>query len=271
MKIKKIAAFGVALIVIALGVWACERNNNDPVTPHQSEKFIAMSSSNCLALNPSNPFDSVGIMHNFILDSVLPCATISDCVASSNSLISSYYGQYLIGFIMPSVESVSLLLGDTSTWFEATVDSLQSSNLVKAYLHELFDIITDTTDTTYVDYCVFKSKIVVFENAVTNNNILTTNEKAQILSASSVARHSGYYWMDEFSEDNNKPGPIYEPMGKKWWKKFLRVLGIVACDVAGGVVGGATMVSIGYTHPFAVGCGVVTGAVTTSSAAAGLK
>lgn len=270
MQKKKSLIF---LATTAIIMVSCTKQNlktkEVEVSQVSTSSYLVGKGTDCNVPNNSdNIWDSVGIYHNQALEYVIQEAvgqpkTITNYVGYSNQFMKNTFGERVpdISSKLFSVSSVEILLSDTSTYFNNTIDSSRYSRNVKTYLKNLISIMKDTTDDNSFNYCYIKSKIVELENNVPNDSNLSQSEKDVILRVTSVGRFSLFYWNNTFQSKLNG-GESISSKKRKWWQWLI--IGI--SDVAGGIAGGIT------TGPTVVGtvAGVVAGAAGASSGAATL-
>jgi hypothetical protein len=247
-------------------VYACSQYAGREAVKPETKSQLTTSSNYCIPNNVTNVQDSVGIIHNEILVQTLGWPSVDSCLAQANEIAIGRVVNAMPNFqtYLLNTDDVLAIVADSINNFQTIVSNTSYGTEARNALNSLFSILLDTTDTTVIDYCILKEKILNLENSVSNNNSINNNEKVLILSASSVARHSSFFWMNQFKNENGNTPPSYAPMKKEWWKKFWRGLFIGACDVAGGVAGGAALAA--SANPFVIGCGAFAGAVGVSSA-----
>lgn len=177
--------------------------------------------------NTANKLDFVGKIHNEILadfikqssgkkltnDEVLKL--VQEITLKNNDYASRYASDYK-GLTNDQVEQG---ISDFPNQFENTVNELKISDETKRILNELLNE-TFKTDEKGMDYNRYYAYVVNLEEKTIASELPET-EKNLILSAASVARHSGYFWTE--SKD--------APEGKK---HFGWVIG---GDIVGGILG----------------------------------
>lgn len=198
--------------------------------------------------NPENPYDSVGYWHNIFADQIYPQLTSGSEIDESINISCDYfYSQgYDTTHIYSIVHSVNNNMGN---FYFNNIESLNISNESKSLLRSLLvDFAAMLVDENITEYEVYKAFIIDYEETqVINNSNITTNDKAIILSTTSILRYSLYYWM-------NNNGFITQSKATPGW---LKVLAIIGADVVGGAVASA----VGATGPAAACVSVAVGAL----------
>ena len=146
-------------------------------------------------INPSNPFDDAGKIHNEILTSYYahsPLPTETDSIVAllhSKATLHPYFSTLTGSLILP--QEFEKLLSQPDI---ALQDFLQSSDLsekakisLSHYIEELL-FYTHSSD----DYAVIYDYITGYEHTIAGETLYSSNEKAIILSITSITRHSVY-------------------------------------------------------------------------------
>jgi hypothetical protein len=248
------------LAIATLGFYACKQENLKPEGLQMSENPQSNSASiPCSPANPDNPFDSVGIIHNLALNDVknsvgFSNSTINQRVNRANQYLSQQFG---ISATF-TISTITNIIADSSNSFNTTINNLSVSNNLRNRLRNVVFLIKNNSD--FDNYCDLKNQIMILEQAVIDDNTLSTNEKNIFLKVSSIARHTLHYWTsiywNEIGYDVNDPLASATERSKRPWWKWV-VVGL--CDVAGGIAGGGAGIA-----------GVVAGAAGASSGASSL-
>jgi|GEM_PF-969236 len=211
---------------------------------HSFNKRDGVSSPN----NPSNPWDIYGVIHNEILQYVVnnQGSLGNDTDATINFALTQFESRYdpmsFGGYT--SVSEIQNILHSFPNSYHNVISTYSYSPNTKNKLRGLFDIIYSSFEEDDLDYNSMKNKIIDFEVNLLNGNsggAVSVNDvdKIIILKATSIARHSFYFW---YLNTNEIDGPDFEyeledgggnRVNKKWWKWLV----IGAADVAGGVTG----------------------------------
>lgn len=184
----------VFLAILPLLTIACSDEYTGEITKtarvEQSTKKLVIGPD-----NPANPFDSAGIIHNEIMETIEETAFNSQSIEDIAILIDS------ISAIQPELQ---LLSNDSTlssrlpeiTWIvnnkAAINDVLAASTLgvnAKTSFISFVDSLLLAIDKPYGD---IHSMIVSYEASILNNSVLTSNDKRIILTTTSVVRYSVY-------------------------------------------------------------------------------
>lgn len=195
--------------------------------------------------NTANNLDYVGKIHNEILSDFIKQSkgkrlsneevlNLVKEITLNNEDYAHHYGKEYYGL---TNEQVAMGINDFQNQFENIVNNLKICNEAKKVLNDLLNE-TFKTDAKGMDYDSYYAYAVNLEEKTVGSELPQT-EKNLILSASSVARHSAYFWTE--SKD--------APEGKK---HFGWVIG---SDIVGGVLG----------FFFGGGVGAISGAAGGSS------
>ncbi len=185
--------------------------------------------------NSKNQYDYAGKLHNDILTQVLKTkGTGNLSVNEVCNLVDKFGGsnseyQELTGSSYETIDSkeVSVLLEDSSSNFDNVINKSSISNNAKNQIISLRNYILsiEKTNDSYSDVYNY---IVKFEDSILNNKELSTEDKKNILSLSSTARYSAYFWNNYYSDTVAK---------HHWW---LIILG----DAIGMIDGPGTAVAV---------------------------
>lgn len=261
MKRKTLSVLVLSILLVA----ACSKQGTKPNddTSQKQPAFSGRSNENSGCGDPSNnsnPWDSVGIYHNYALDYVKKqalggTADLKKYLDYSNNYMVSTFSSRVsnIRELLPSEDQLRTILADSASYYSNFIDKSPYSEGVKLKFKELIGIITDEVGYEDADYCDIKVRILEFEEKLLADGSLKTDEKDQVLKASSVARYSLYFWYNEYQAS-------LETSKRKWWQWLI----VGVADVAGGIAGGIA------TGPTVVGvvAGAVAGAAGASSGAA---
>ena len=261
MKSKTLSVFVLSILLVV----ACSKQNTDKPIDAEKQQPVSSLSSNSNAgcgdpSNSSNSWDSVGVYHNYALEYVKKqafggTADLKQYLDYSNNYMVSTFSSRVsnIRELLPSDDQIKSILNDSASYYSNVIDKSPYSDGVKGKFKELIGIITDEVGYEDADYCDIKVRIVEFEEKLLADGSLKTEEKDQVLKASSVARYSLYFWYNEYQAS-------LETGKRKWWQWLI----VGVADVAGGIAGGIA------TGPTVVGvvAGAVAGAAGASSGAA---
>ena len=261
MKRKTLSVLVLSILLVV----ACSKQGTEkPIDADQKQPaFSARSNENGGCGDPSNssnPWDSVGVYHNYALEDVKKhalggTADLKQYLNYSNNYMVSTFSSRVpnIRELLPSEDQITSILADSASYYSNFIDKSSYSEGVKGKFKELIGIITDDIGYEDADYCDIKVRILEFEEKLLADGSLKTEEKDQVLKASSVARYSLYFWYNEYQAS-------LETSKRKWWQWLVVGVADVAGGIAGGIATGATVVG-------AV-AGAVAGAAGASSGAA---
>jgi hypothetical protein len=182
--------FALALFFISCDDTSIKEQNDSTVT-----HFKIAKEKEELPFNSANPFDEAGTIHNEILTNYYthyPLLTDTDSIidlfhwkAKEHSFFSSLTASPILS------NELNLLLSQPENMLE---DFLQNSNLsVKArtslshYIYELL-LYAHSSD----DYAVVYDYITNYEHTIVTDSLYSSDEKAIILTITSITRHSVY-------------------------------------------------------------------------------
>lgn len=181
--------------------------------------------------NPANPFDSAGVWHNIILDSVKAFLDTPGYKEYSQVTLYIYkFSQIHLQIHPQDLSHLSAkILADTTNYFTNVIASGPLPRTTKNYVLSLLEILRRADgDASFHD---IKEHILEFENSVICNVQLASGDRQIILQASSIARYSAYHWLRIYNSipaEQAQAGPL------RW---FVTVASDVTAGV-GGIVGG---------------------------------
>lgn len=177
-----------AFIVIIFSV-GCQKNENaKPPAPVSDDE----------PANLMNPYDSFGYWHNVILDSIEQQRKVGGCAdfTGSCNYIRKFYRMKNWSELAEShFNEISQQVVNAASDMDGFIDGLQWSDSVKTRVKELTKILMDQ-GTDSCTYPCLKNKVKAFEEEVLLSS-LSDFEKEVILKATSVARYSGYRWIQQ--------------------------------------------------------------------------
>jgi len=180
------------------------------------------------AANPANPYDSVGILHNKIVDAVL-----LRIAANGDTSLQAITAQVIAfaGSKMPAEAALSLsaataiAIKNAPDNYAQLIEDTDLSNTAKGYLHTLIIIVKDTS--AYHNpssvYPILYNRILGLESQVLSNQQLSSIDRRAVLEVSSVGRYSLFYWLH-----NDQQYSL---------KKIIRAMATVCGDIGGAVEG----------------------------------
>jgi hypothetical protein len=254
-------------LLISLGIISC------------SENGTVNTERNILASAPTfaNPYDSVGIMHNLVLDEFILRIDSLDAICDS-----AIFHDEFFEIIQQSYESLTNCVNCED--IESNFVNMINAKTQHATLEDYLDDAIGNPDFTqiYIDMDSIVSNAQNIDSVLTSlvyleikvDTLITdADEKAALFSALAVARHSSSYWYAEENDPNSvwrlgngceepssirmKPG---QGTGQRW--------GQVASADIGGTIGAAVGAAVAAV-PIVIGPVAAAGAASTASAAIG--
>ncbi|WP_157097968.1 hypothetical protein [Niabella ginsenosidivorans] len=175
-----------ALIIFSTG---CKKSENAKSAPTVSETEPA---------NLQNPYDSFGYWHNVILDSIEQQRKTGNCAgfsASCNYIRKFYRMKNWPELAQDHFNKIPQEVMDAATDVNGFIDRYRWSDSVKTRLAHLVKIIEDVS----MDSCTypeFKNTVRCFEENVLQSGLPDADQEV-ILKATSIARYSGYRWIQD--------------------------------------------------------------------------
>lgn len=223
---KRITAFAAAILLLGSSFFvSCKKESQsdipEPVRKVQKAATVANVSCEDPA-NPDNPYDQIGYYHNEGVTYVLNITGNSNPVASSEiAALSNQYGLQTFNINgTATAADIDEVVNDGINEYTSIIDQYSVSDKARAYLYQLMAIFDDPSETDEVEYCPLKDRIVALESTVLQDGTLNNTERRQVLSATSVARYSLYYWMNyDFPSDNTARLPKWL---KNLWNNYVK-------------------------------------------------
>ncbi len=186
--------------------------------------------------NSKNQYDNVGKIHNILLEefqskfagkglSVEQICLETEKIANNNPEFVALKDE---NYKPINVEMIKNASQDFKNNFQTVIKTSKLSAEGKLRAQELIDyIFAAGFNSQYTKYSDFYTYIVKFEDRIIANSKLTVEDKGAILSGTSTARYSIYFWDKKF-------GGSSQPAAKRgFWGSLL----VGVCDVGGAVVG----------------------------------
>lgn len=194
----------VLLLATALLVTGCTRSKDEVVSTSSANQQQEMTASRAMVTpeNGANPYDKVGRMHNVLLDSAMTFINrtgetdinkVAEYVLECNGIAPSYR-KYIDK--MPA-----RLKDELFNDHNKLIDESKFSPEAKSLLHELLSAISVIK---FPEFGSLKSNIVILERKITASLTLAQQEKQMLLSVTSVARYSAYYWFGWWKQQNDQ-------------------------------------------------------------------
>lgn len=145
--------------------------------------------------NSSNPYDSVGVLHNDILDIYLSGnhthTSVEDIDNEVQSLImASTIVSDSSALILPGIDVIADILNSPDTSLTNIIDSSDFTGYAKIQFADFVDSLMMMSNDEYEYIYDF---IILYESSVLTDTSLISNDKRIILTVTSLARHSFYY------------------------------------------------------------------------------
>lgn len=200
--------------------------------------FSQVSFGQTSPANSKNSYDNVGRLHNIILEEFLSkfagkgltveqICSETEKIANNNQEFLSLKDENYKPIDVAMIKNAS---GDFKNNFKTVIDNSKLSAEGKLRAQELIDYIFSVGfNTQYTRYSDFYNYVVNYENKIMSNSKLTAEDKAAILSGSSTARYSIYFWDKRFG-GSNQAGLTAK---RGFWGSVI----VGTCDVVGVVVG----------------------------------
>lgn len=207
--------------------------------------------------NNLNPNDSIGVLHNIHLDSIISILcenyTNPDAIHQDtlNRIVRDYFLNIYDKDIVEAVFDEKTYRIDDNKSIDAILTEAKFSEETKKEIFSLLEIINSMENTGYEPY--YDTICNVERNIISNSSTISQEEKQIILSFTSVLRHSLYYWYEESTAVK---------VSERWQ--------IAVADAKGALSGGAQGAGIGSVSGNVVGAsigagvGAVIGAVAAS-------
>lgn len=193
-------------IFIMLGIAFISCSDSDKsVNQNISGQSYSFGDSYVNVWNPTNPYDSIGFIHNELLDYAISqyggssgAATFPDNL--SNLISNRCYSNYSTTISADTLEASKddfydeLLdaAGDSLSFYEFLKGRF--STTIADELVTIFNIVNDYTSQNMLTTTIVQLKLN--ENSVSASTVLTQQEKNVILAASAQAKFSLVYWTD---------------------------------------------------------------------------
>lgn len=183
-----------------------------------------------------NPYDSFGYWHNVILDSIQGYRKASRALSFEGScaVIRRFYKMKGWGVLAKdqfyNIPQVTALAADNMSQLIALSPwSEQVQYAIERLVERMRVLETDSCS-----YAALKKEIAAFEDSIVHSNLSTADQEV-VLKVASVARHSGYRWM----QHKNWRKPYVNDPGAVTARSLLKKVGkwfvVTLCDMGGAV------------------------------------
>ncbi len=256
-----------ALITIGSIVFvSCNKEKNNDANGNLSrgpEKITLESPRNA-----NNPYDTIGALHNILMDYCrekvreyymdygewdVPAADDIATIVLANRGITAPYLNY---------DYITSLFADSASCYVDYASTCGASTIEKETVYNIVSLVRNLV-LANAPYSEIKELIVNQEAIVLQNQLLSSNEKFDILSATSVLRHSLHYWLTNngFDAGMSLPAKDDDPQPTdnraSVWEIALADLGGALSGALSGASTGAN-VSSSFENPVPV---IIVGAV----------
>lgn len=150
--------------------------------------------------NPKNPYDRAGAIHNKVLDTLIKYVirTRDTTRAGKHAFLKNYFDKHYGAPIV--LTNSGQLENAIFTDYKSVLFSQKSSQRSKELLGFMVGILESVKQID--DYPNYKKQFVALEQLISSEKF-PGNEKEMLLSTAALFRHSGYFWMD-FFQNNEK-------------------------------------------------------------------
>jgi len=189
----------ILIIALTASLSAChkEQVNQKLHTQFSASGRLSTSAVAITPANPANPFDSIGYYHNLLLSNIQPCLLPFDPVTGTEitGCVIKIANQVHLNETDTQFSLVPMVVGDKRNDFRNIIAQCNYSSYTKIMMDSLIRVVKDAAINTEADYAAIKSVITNFEQPLLNNEHLSNYERQTLLSITSVARYSIYYWL----------------------------------------------------------------------------
>ncbi len=224
----------VSLIVLLA---ACNKENQPAIhqqSPPQMKLARINASVSEQAANPSNPYDSIGSIHNKVLQKVCDYVdeTGDTSISGRREQVNNYFkNRYGEDISKKLLEMESRSKKDFPGGMIKAVPQNMFSTVVESYLNRIINAVRSVK--TMDGYQAFKATVVSIEKEVPADKRLSKAEQQKMFLAASIARYSVSFWMGKAAikpEDQTLSTMGF--FGNVW-----RAINVGLSDVSGAVSG----------------------------------
>lgn len=234
----------ISIITLAALIIGCNKVETKPVS-------VAIDSSTKMEItvtNAANVYDSTGIIHNLLLDSAISFTQREK--SRDPSLLLDYlhevYPTYCPKDAKDYFQKIDpAMLPRLYDDGQSVVRSLPFSAIEKDYLELILNTIKGNEDSSFAAY---KDKISSIETKLLKEERLKEDSKRMLLSMTSIARHSGYYWLNSERFSNRTI------VARGFFRWLLAATNSIISDVSTAAI--CYFAQLPYSY-YPVACGVV--------------
>lgn len=184
------------------------------------------------ASNPSNPLDSIGAIHNKVLEvtwDYVQATGDTNLIGRRNQVIRYFRQCYGIETGTRLLQAEALFKKDYPAG-QMFVPKNRVAPSVENYMNQIIVKIHEMTDASA--YPAFKTGMVSMEKIILTDRSLTVIQQQQVLAVASIARYSVSYWLEK-----SNTIPPNDSLDKGLHHNFIISLGCSLVDVFGGING----------------------------------
>lgn len=195
------------LAIITLAAGCGSQGKNDTVSTVNMAVSVRSNPANTDITpdNKTNPYDSIGYWHNRVLEAVHDFILEKRDTTSSGiqAFIADYFRENRQQEVLKDLKIIPENLPKTIiNDYKKVVFGQPLAPVTVAFLQQIFETIRQCGNTSYR---TFKANIVKIEHRILGNNKLSKRDFAMLLSTTSLARYSGFYWEKILDSHGNKP------------------------------------------------------------------
>ncbi|UOE51310.1 hypothetical protein MTO98_09490 [Mucilaginibacter sp. SMC90] len=227
MKRKWMILTACTMVVLA----GCSKENVSPLKVASSSVTAQNLRFVDPAANAANPVDSIGRLHNLILDSLRHYykRTGDTTWAGNSRYLSDYFKKYR-GVTVKQFHNPALLQAVCKD-YKAVFMSAPLTDASLKFMGMFADALAQINDLDH--YSVFKGRIMDAEAMILKADI-PESERTKLLMTASVLRYSGYYWMGAFANGSVTQHPVPDGF-------FRKVAGVIV-----GIAADASVLAFNY-------------------------
>lgn len=217
------------MLGVVLTITACKKSSMKEQTINTAANQPDIISTVQTPANPANPYDSVGLWHNQILDGIQPCLAsfTQPTLDETSGCVIQFAAKANLDLPGESLATIENLVKDQTNNYQTVMSTHNLTPAVRTGLDSLLGIIQRAATVYVMNYTDGKAAIEKYEKEIASNPQLLPDEQRLLLQCASVARYSFYRWKD------------YSPSGEVLSiRNIVKWIGTVTSDVAGFAVSG---------------------------------
>jgi hypothetical protein len=226
---KKTVLWAICLFALA----ACRKDKMHLSTDKDLLDDASITSTICMESpgNPSNPYDSLGINHNKIMDSVLTYVMRTgdtSCHGKRHQVILYFRQHYHMDISGKLEKTHQLIRHNHPNNFNGPIAAKAFSSLGISYIDGIRNILGTATE--HSSYPTFKKLIMDLEEKIIGDDKLSRKEQTGLLVMSSITRHSFWYWYNSYNE-----APERKLQAKGFLKSIIKAIASAQWDMFGAI------------------------------------